>query len=236
MMIPPSTRGVGHVGQPPACPVSVSFTLETDGRLPAGKVWRRRSRPWTGRRQAPRPTTGSTARTRRISQRRSTTRPPGASGLEACAPMPRGAAMPSSTSRPTSMPVILPNARPNTAFCSPGIRRSACSGDVATPDHRHLEAICGACIGATPRQRGGQGGAWVPLPPHPRAAGGRQALLARLRRPRSLCDANGGAGSAAGVAPGAWPKTQRAAHTRAITPSPRGRPRHSRASGKKGWH
>ncbi len=94
-------------------PVSISFTLETDGRLPDGtRPWPTRSprsmRPPT----TPRSTSESTARILITSRERSQDR--GKRECGRCAPMRRAAATLSSTRPPNSTPAIRPSWPPAT--------------------------------------------------------------------------------------------------------------------------
>ena len=127
----------------------ISFTLETDGRLPTGQTLKdaieqidARDRQCAGllhdQLRAP-------DAFRRRARRRASA---GSSGCAGCAPMRRGAATPSSTRPPISTPAI----RSSSASYYAGLRRSlphlTVLGGCCGTDHRHVEQICFACVEA----------------------------------------------------------------------------------------
>ena len=73
---------------------------------------------------------------------------PGSSGCAASAPMPRCAATPSSTPRPTSTTAIRSSSASNTARCGSRFRQFTVLGGCCGTDHRHVEQICFACSDA----------------------------------------------------------------------------------------
>jgi len=126
--------GIARAARACAMPVAISFTLETDGRLPSGDSLQRAieitdeatayypvyymincahpshfEHGWKGRAA-------------------------GASAFAACAPTPRSAAPPSSTNAPISTTAIRTSLVRNIGKCA------SCCGT----DHRHVEQICRA--------------------------------------------------------------------------------------------
>jgi S-methylmethionine-dependent homocysteine/selenocysteine methylase len=113
--------GIVGAGDRFGVPVVISFTVETDGRLPAVSRSAKRSRRWTPRRAGPRRTSWSTARTRRTS-RTSWCQRRGWNGCAVSAPTPQRRATPSWTSRKSSTRATLPSSPEPTPSCANGCR------------------------------------------------------------------------------------------------------------------
>jgi S-methylmethionine-dependent homocysteine/selenocysteine methylase len=86
---PEEAIGIARAAAQTGTPVVISFTVETDGRLPRGTALGRRSTASTPRPTARLRTSWSTARTRRTSRTRSRWVRPGSSGWAASARTPR---------------------------------------------------------------------------------------------------------------------------------------------------
>ena len=102
-------------------PVAVSFTVETDGRLPTGQASPRRSSRSMPRRTGRRPTSWSTAPTRRTSSPCSTARGRG-TACSASGRTRRRRATPSSTSRRSSTTAIRSSSPRSTSRSASGSR------------------------------------------------------------------------------------------------------------------
>ena len=130
--------GLTRAAQAAGMPVAIAFTVETDGRLPTGQSLKRGDRGGGRRDAATRPAYYM------INCAHPThfdTTLAGESRVGEAHPRhPRqclaGAATPSSTRRPTSMPAIRSSWAASTARCGSGIRRSTCSAAAAAPIRR----------------------------------------------------------------------------------------------------
>ena len=138
--------GIVRAARAAGLPVAVSFTVETDGRLPSGQTLR------AAIEQVDAETDGAplhymincahpthfAARSRRAAR--------GASGSAACAPTPRRSATPSSTRRRSSTTAIPPISRRATSRCAGRCRTSRSWVVAAAPTSATSTRICDAWL------------------------------------------------------------------------------------------
>jgi Homocysteine S-methyltransferase len=125
--------GIVRACQRAGMPSVISFTVETDGKLPSGRRSATRSSRPIVRPATHRPITCSIARIPRISPMSCAKAKPGLRACAACGQMLRRAAMLSSIPRPISTPAIRAISASAIARCAGSSGTSRCSAAVAAP-------------------------------------------------------------------------------------------------------
>ena len=130
-------------------PVAVSFTVETDGRLPSGQTLRAAIEQVDAETDgAPLHYMINCAHPTHFAGALAGRRARGASGSAACAPTPRRSATPSSTRPRSSTTAIPPTSRRGTSRCAASLPNLTILGGCCGTDIRHVTRICDAWISA----------------------------------------------------------------------------------------
>ena len=134
--------GIARAADAAGMPVAISFTLETDGRLPTGETLKEAivavDRATGG---APAYFMINCAHPTHFAGGARTRTKHGSSASAASAPMPRSAATRSSTQRPISMPAIRPSSGEQYRGLLQMHPQINVLGGCCGTDHRHVEAI-----------------------------------------------------------------------------------------------